>query len=102
MENINNLNNSQAALAQNSGDNLHAIAGFVIIIIILLVWSMVWKGFALWKAARNSSKPWFIILLVLSTLGILEILYIFVFSKMGESKKCACGKNSTCKCKEIK
>ena len=99
MENINNLN---TVLTQNSGTDLHLVGGFLIMFIILLVWSLIWKGFALWKAARNGSKPWFIILLVLSTLGILEILYIFVFSKMGGSKKCACGKNSTCKCKEIK
>jgi len=58
------------------------ISGFGILIIILaLVWSIIWKGLALWKAARAGSKPWFIALLIVNTLGILEILYIFVFSK---------------------
>jgi len=47
----------------------------------LLVWSLVWKGWALWKAARAGSKPWFVVLLVVNTIGLLEILYIFVFSK---------------------
>ena len=47
----------------------------------LLVWSLIWKGVALWKAARNESKPWFIALLVLNTVGILEIIYIFFLSK---------------------
>lgn len=47
----------------------------------LLIWSLFWKGLALWKAARDGSKAWFIILLVINTIGILEILYIFVFSK---------------------
>ena len=51
------------------------------IFIILAVWSLIWKGIALWKAARNSAKVWFIILLIFNTVGILEILYIFVFSK---------------------
>lgn len=47
----------------------------------LIVWSIFWKGWALWTAAKKDSKPWFIVLLVLNTVGILEILYIFVFSK---------------------
>lgn len=55
------------------------------IIIALAAWTLPWKGWALWIAARKSSKAWFIALLVLNTLAILEILYIFVFSK--ERKK---------------
>lgn len=47
----------------------------------VLVWSLVWKGWALWKAARAENKLWFVILLVVNTVGILDILYIFVFSK---------------------
>lgn len=50
-------------------------------ILLIMAWSMVWKGIAMWIAARNNSKPWFIALLVINTVGILEILYIFVFSK---------------------
>lgn len=46
----------------------------------LLIWSLAWKGWALWKAARNDSPVWFVILLVVNTVGILEILYIFLFS----------------------
>ena len=38
--------------------------------------------FALWKAAKNDDKVWFVILLLVHTMGILDILYIFVFSKM--------------------
>jgi len=52
----------------------------------LIVWSLVWKGWALWKAAKNDSVPWFIALLVLNTAGILDILYIFVFSKKSSRK----------------
>jgi hypothetical protein len=48
------------------------------------IWSMVWKGIALWKAARNNSVAWFIPLLVINLFGVLEILYIFIFSKMGK------------------
>ncbi|MFA5878432.1 MAG: DUF5652 family protein [Candidatus Staskawiczbacteria bacterium] len=52
-----------------------------VLIIILAIWSMVWKGLALWKASRNFQKTWFIVLLVVNTMGILEILYLFYFSK---------------------
>ncbi len=47
------------------------------LLIIMMVWVLVWKGFALWKAARAGSKVWFIIILLVNTLGILEIIYIF-------------------------
>lgn len=49
--------------------------------IVLAAWSLIWKGFALWRAARNTDKVWYIVLLVVNTVGILEILYIFFFSK---------------------
>ena len=45
------------------------------------LWVIPWKGAALWKAARNGHKGWFVALLLLNTLAILEIIYIFVFSK---------------------
>jgi len=57
-----------------------------VIFIILIFWSLLWKGIALWKAAKNNSKLWFVVLLVVNTLGILEILYIFVFAKKTENK----------------
>ena len=56
-------------------------AGTGFLVAIVLIWSLVWKGLALWKAAREGSKPWFVILLVINTVGILEILYLYVFSK---------------------
>lgn len=45
------------------------------------IWTLPWKGAALWKASKQNDQKWFIALLVINTLGILEILYIFVFSK---------------------
>jgi len=47
----------------------------------IVLWTIPWKGVALWKASHREEKWWFIVLLVINTLGILEILYIFVFSK---------------------
>jgi len=54
---------------------------FLLLIILAAIWTLPWKGVALWRAARNDSKIWFIALLSINTLAILEILYIFVFSK---------------------
>jgi len=57
---------------------------FKTMFILLIVWSLIWKGIALWKAARNSEKYWYIAMLVVNTVGILEILYVFFFSKKKE------------------
>ena len=53
---------------------------------IIIVWTLVWKGLALWTSARKTHKIWFIVLLIVNTVGILEILYIYWFSKIGSSK----------------
>ena len=50
---------------------------FWLVTSLLVVWSMVWKGIALWRAGRNSHLIWFIALFIVNTLGILEMIYIF-------------------------
>lgn len=55
--------------------------GLFAFIITLVIWSTIWKAFALYRAGANQSKPWFVVLFFLNTAGILEILYLFVFSK---------------------
>lgn len=54
---------------------------FSLLAIVFIVWALIWKGWALWIAARNKHKRWFIALLVINTIGILEIIYIFGFGK---------------------
>ena len=53
----------------------------VVIIVVASVWSLVWKAVALYKAGKLRHKGWFTALFFINTLGILEILYIAVFSK---------------------
>ena len=72
----------------NLYDNMWLIA-------ILVLWTLPWKGVALWKAARLSQKWWFVALLLVNTIGILEILYIFVFSASDKKKKRASAEKST-------
>ncbi len=50
------------------------------ILLIAYIWVIPWKGAALWKAAKNGQKGWFIALLLLNTLAVLDIIYIFIFS----------------------
>ena len=57
------------------------------LMLLTVLWSLPWKGVALWKAAQNKHKWWFIALLVVNTLAILEIIYIFYFSKKQEPEK---------------
>jgi len=54
------------------------------VLIIVLIWTAIWKALALWKSARKNSPVWFVVLLIVNTLGILEILYIFIFSGLGK------------------
>ncbi len=59
----------------------------IFLFVLLIVWSLVWKGWALWRAARNTHKAWYIIMLILNTAGILEIIYIFAFSGYGKKSE---------------
>ncbi|HWQ59921.1 MAG: hypothetical protein HGB34_01240 [Candidatus Moranbacteria bacterium] len=56
------------------------------ILVPVLIWSLAWKGVALWRAARNGQKAWFVVLLVLNTIGLLEIVYVLGFSKKEDKK----------------
>lgn len=53
-----------------SGDTQMAL------LVCLVIWELLWKGFALWRAGRNNHPGWFVALLVLNTAGILPIIYL--------------------------
>lgn len=50
------------------------------IFFVLYLWSLLWKGLALWRAANFKQRNWFVGILVLNTAGILEIVYLFFFA----------------------
>jgi methionyl-tRNA synthetase len=56
------------------------------LLIVVLIWSLIWKGMALWKSARHGQKVWYVILLIVNTIGILEILYLLLWQKNMERK----------------
>jgi uncharacterized membrane protein YccC len=47
----------------------------------LIVWSIIWKGLALWRAARLKQVGWYVALLVINTVGIFEIIYLIATNK---------------------
>jgi hypothetical protein len=51
------------------------------VLVLITLWSIPWKGIALWKAAQLSHKKWFIILLLANTIGILDIIYIYFVAR---------------------
>jgi apolipoprotein N-acyltransferase len=53
----------------------------------LFIWSLIWKGIALWKCGRRNQPAWFIVLLVFNTAGILPIIYILFFQKKKKKSK---------------
>ena len=54
-------------------------------LVLVLLWTIPWKGYALWLAAKRSQKWWFIAILLLNTLAILEIIYVFFVAKKKEA-----------------
>lgn len=56
------------------------------LLVIIIVWSLFWKLAGMWKAARKAHPVWFIVLFLVNTIGILEILYIYIFSEMKNIK----------------
>ncbi|MGB4076831.1 MAG: DUF5652 family protein [Minisyncoccia bacterium] len=61
---------------------------FSIVLLLITIWMLVWKALALWHAARNKQRWWFLALLIVNTVGILEIIYLAWFRKdVNDGKK---------------
>ncbi len=62
-----------------------ALSGLTIenklLFVLLVIWTMIWKGLALWKAGRKNDMLWFVVLFLISTVGILDIIYYYHISK---------------------
>jgi len=51
------------------------------VLALIVLWSITWKGIALWRAAGLKHKYWFTALLVVNTLGVFEIIYLIATKK---------------------
>lgn len=56
---------------------------FWFLLIPVVVWDVIIRGFALWKSANYGQKGWFIALLIVNSIGILPIIYLLFFQKKG-------------------
>ena len=69
-------------------DQLSSMPNWMTLLVLLsIAWTLPWKGVALWKSARNKHLVWFIVMLIANTLAVLEIIYIFGFSKRKQEAK---------------
>jgi hypothetical protein len=48
----------------------------------LILWEAFWKGLALWHSARREQAVWFVVLIVVNTVGILPIVYLFAVARL--------------------
>lgn len=51
---------------------------FWVLVYVVAIWELVWKGIALWKCGRNNQLTWFLFILILNTAGILPIVYLLI------------------------
>ncbi len=74
----------------NTSTRIEAQPPFIIaLVIISILWMFFWKGVALWRAGEQKQKKWFIVLFISTILypflpndlGILELIYLFRYSK---------------------
>lgn len=68
-----------------AGAGFGAGALFGILVLAALVWTLYWKYRAIWHAVKHDQKIWTVVFLVVNTLGILEILYLYWLSKYHKS-----------------
>jgi hypothetical protein len=57
------------------------------LIAVAIIWTLIWKGIALWKAGQAGHKPWFIALFLTNTLGVLDIVYLIWFAGNQKTSK---------------
>ena len=59
---------------------------FTFPIILLVVWTAIWKAFGLWNSAKQDNRIMFILMFLLNTAGILPIAYLLYLRYSNEDK----------------
>jgi len=54
-------------------------------LIAAIIWELAWKAYALWRAAQLEQRVWFVLMLVISSGGILPIFYLLTHRESGHS-----------------
>jgi len=63
---------------ENMNSFQEMIVPFLPFIIFFVLWEVIWKLLAMWRAAQNKQPGWFICLALINTMGILPILYLLL------------------------
>jgi len=56
-------------------------------VFLLLIWIIIWKGLALWQSAQKGQKIWFIAIMIVNTMGLLEIAYLAYYYFKNKQEK---------------
>ncbi len=48
------------------------------LLLAIVMWELVWKGLALYRAARSDQKYWFAAILFINSAGLLPIVYLLI------------------------
>ena len=48
------------------------------LIVVLVIWELVLKLLAMWKAAQRKELLWFLVIAIFNTVGILPLIYLIV------------------------
>lgn len=56
--------------------NTHVSGSLAVLLGILVLWELIWKGLALWRAARGGNTAWYVIMLIINSAGLLPIVYL--------------------------
>lgn len=60
---------------------------FPTLMVVAILWDLIWKGLGMWAAARNNQKGWFIVILIVNSLGIVPIVYLAFFQGKKKVKR---------------
>lgn len=72
-------NLSAESISSSIGIGIPMVLSFFMLV---TLWTLFWKGLALWHSAKRGEPWWFIALLLVNTVGVLEIVYLFFFAKL--------------------
>lgn len=83
LENMSLINSQISAVMQQN-------PWLMAVIVLVLIWKLIWYGFAIYRSIELKSKTWFVVLFVcafvLNDLGLLPILYL-ILNKPAKSKR---------------
>lgn len=69
------------------GIGFFTIFGLGLLMSVVFIGLIILKGYALWTAARRNEPWWFVILMFVNTIGILELIYLYFVAGKFQSKE---------------